>query len=130
MLGGSDLRRRWRPSPSEILRLRLRMTLSRSDWKLRTENRQPRTENRELRTVSLHRYRYFFHDLAQDFFCLLRFLQGRGIAGVDYDAVGEAAHGQALEVFRGGEVAAFEKGHGLGGAVEHLRAAGRDAEGE
>src|SRR5229473_98300 len=39
-----------------------------------------RTENRELRTVFLHRHRYFFHDLAQDFFCLLRFLQGRGVA--------------------------------------------------
>src|SRR5208282_5721561 len=47
----------------------------------------------------------------------------------DY-AVGEDGDDQGLEIFGRAIVAALQKGHGLGGVVEHLRASGRNSEGE
>src|SRR6266849_9309338 len=100
-----------------------------NNWRLRqglrTENREPRTENREL-----HGYRHALHDLAQHLLGLLGFFQGGSVERTDHYAVGEDGDDQGLEIFGSAVIAAIQEGHGLGGAVEHLRASGRYSQGE
>ena len=77
---------------------------------------------------ALHRYRHVIDNLSKDLFGLLRLLFRRRISSADDDAMGEDGDGERLEVFGSGEVASIDVSHGLGGAVEHERSAGRDAE--
>src|SRR5205807_1396659 len=70
-----------------------------------------------LYILVLHWNRHILHNLTQHLIRLFRFLQRGCVKAVDDDSVRKYRHGQRLEVFRSAEAAAFEEGHGLGGAI-------------
>src|SRR5258708_13752940 len=77
-----------------------------------------------------HRPRHALDDLAQYLFGLFGFFQGGSVERTYDHAVGKDGDDEGFEIFGSAVIAALEEGHGLGGAVEHLRASGRYSEGE
>src|SRR5579872_3204965 len=76
----------------------------------------------------LHRYGYTLHDLAEQLFGLRGLLQCGRVSGIHHHAMGEYVGGERFEVLRHAEVASIQVGMGLRGAIEHKRAARRDAQ--
>lgn len=68
-------------------------------------------------SFSLYRYGNVLDNIFQHLIRLLGLLQRRSVEAVYDHAVGEDGHDERLEIFRSAEGAAFEKSHGLRGAV-------------
>src|ERR1700687_2595663 len=79
------------------------------------------------RKTMLQRYGNAVHYFAQDLLGLLGALERGRIARADDEAVRKGWHGELFEVIGDAEVASLEECHGLGGVIEHERAAGRDS---
>src|SRR5512138_3050817 len=70
----------------------------------------------------LNRNRHALNNLANNLLGLFRLLERRRVSGVDHHTVAEYRNSKLLEILWSSEGASVEVGHGLGGAVEHLRA--------
>src|SRR5258708_3855935 len=77
---------------------------------------------RPYTSKGLYRHRHALDDLAQHLFGLFGFFQGGSVERTYHHAVGKDGDDEGLEIFGSAVIAALEEGHGLGGAVEHLRA--------
>src|SRR5579864_7766005 len=73
--------------------------------------------------TALHRHSHVLHDLTQHLIGLLRFLQRRSIASVDYHAMRKDRHRERLEVFGSAEAAAIQERQRLRRAIKRLRPA-------
>src|ERR1700726_1554420 len=82
------------------------------------------------RNGGLDRYCDVFDDFSQYLIGLFGFFQRRGVEAVDDDTMGEDGNDERLDVFGSAVGAAFQKCHGLRGAVESLRSTGRDTQRE